>query len=103
MPSLIIDVKLVDYNVPKPQPKQKWSRQKQLTTYIVDDICIFVTIWELYPRRSSCYWQLENTVLWELYGVAILAENDINIQTFTGKTPADYQLEVVYLPAEKRN
>lgn len=103
MPCFIINVKLVDYNVPKPQTKKKWSRQKQLIIYIVDDICIFVTIWEIHHRRSSCYWQLENTVLWELYAVAILAENDINIQAFRGKTPADHQLEIVYLPAERRN
>ena len=103
MSYLSINVKLANYNVPKTQSKQKWSRQEKLTIYIVDDICIFVTIWEIYPRRSSCYWQLENTVWQELYVVAILAENDINIQTFRGKTPADYQLEVVYLPAERRN
>lgn len=103
MPYLFINFKLADYNVPNPQIKQKWSRQEKLTIYIVDDICVFVTIWEIYPRRSSCYWQLENTVLREHYAVAILAENDINIQTFRGKTPADYQLEVVYLPAERRN
>jgi len=42
---------------------------------------------------------LEKTVLWELYAAASLAENDINIQTFRGKTSADYDLEVVHLPA----
>lgn len=103
MPYLLINVKLADYNVPIPQPKQKWSRQEKITIYIVNHICIFVTIWEINPRRSSCYWQVQNTVLRELYVAAILAENDINIQTFRGKTPADYQLEVVYVPAERRN
>lgn len=103
MPLLFINVKLADYNLSRTQPKQKWSRQEKLTVYIVDDIGIFVTIWEIYPRRSSCYWQLENIVLRELYEVAILAETDINIQSFRGKTPADYQLEAVYLPAQRRN
>lgn len=103
MPLLFINVKFADYNLSKTQSKQKWSRQEKLTIYIAGDICIFVTIWEIYPRRSSYYWQLENTVLRELYEVAILAENDINIQTFRGKTPADYQLEAVYLPAQRRN
>lgn len=84
-------------------PNRSEADKRSSQYIIVDDIRIFVTIWEIYPRRSSCYWQLENAVLRELYEVAILAATDINIQTFRGKTPADYQLEAVYLPAQRRN
>lgn len=78
MPYLPINVKLADYMLQKQNPNR--SGEEKLTTYIVDDICIFVTIWEINPRRPSSYWQLENTVLWELY-LAILVENDIKMTT----------------------
>lgn len=83
----------------KHNPKEKWNQQEKLTIRLVDDICIFVTIWDINPSRSSCCWQLKKKLSCGSSAAASLAENDINTQTFRGKTPADYQLEVVYLSA----
>lgn len=103
MPLLFINVKHADYNLSRTQPNRS-EADKRSSQYIL--LMTSVYLWpsgRSTPEDQAVTDSWKNAVLRELYEVAILAETDINTQTFRGKTPADYQLEAVYFPTQRRN